>query len=119
MIKFLVILFLVCCLIFIVYFLHFERKCNSKSIYNLAINDEFTHQVKALKKIIRTRLQDDLLLIVIKDNISFLDSNYYWPKRSVYVHHSDMNIFLEKHALNKSCSREEIDSFIKDCVLIY
>lgn len=114
----LLVFFVLLC-IFVTYFICFEKRCDSKSVYNLSINSEIPSRFKALKKIIGLHLQDDILLIVLQDDITFLDTKYYWPDRTAYVHLSDVDEFLGKYSSRNDYPLEEINYFIKTKMKIY
>lgn len=96
--------------------------CSKKkfSVYDLAINRQEYKTISSFKRIIGNYLQDDVIIIVIQDDIKFLDSNFDWPRRSAYVHLSDVRNFLSKyHDKGIETPRLEIKAFIKNKIFIH
>lgn len=95
--------------------LKYDYKSRHKPcIYNLSINSQIPNVMKALIDTIGFYLQDDLHIIVIQDDINFLDSKFEWPDRAVYIHYSDVTEFLQKYSEDKrNYSLEEIGYFVK------
>lgn len=83
-------------------------------IYDLSINSQIPDVMKALIDTIGFYLQDDLHIIIIQDDIQFLDSKFEWPERAVYIHYSDVTEFLQKYSKDeRNYSLEEIGYFVK------
>ena len=72
-------------------------KVNPVCIYDLSVNGLIPEKMKLLRKTIDIYLQDDLILIVLHDDIKFLDKKFYWPRRTAYIHFSDLAQFLQKY----------------------
>ena len=95
-------------------------KSKSLCVYDLAVNKQIPNKMQAIRKIIQNYIQDDLFIIILQDDIQFLDEKYYWPTRTAYIHLSDVDIFLKKYSSDKNnYSYEEIICFVKTKVKIH
>jgi len=71
------------------------RARKNNSVYHFSVNEQLPHLYTSLKKSIENRVQNDIYLVIIQDDIPFCDPNFYWPKRTAYVHLSDAISFLK------------------------
>lgn len=93
---------------------------NKVDIRYFSVNKAMPDTIKQLEEIINSFLEDDLSLIVIQDDIKFLNERFYWPKKCAFVHLSDVYMLLSKYSSDKSnYTREEIEYFVNYKLFIY
>jgi len=112
-------LFLLSLLIMIDVFSKIIVNRNKVDIRYFSVNKSMLDTVKQLEKIMNNYLEDNLSLIIIQDDIKFLDEKFYWPKKCAFVHLSDVYMFLNKYSSDKNnYTYEELEYFVNYLLFI-